>query len=74
MDSMDIMDIINDYSYNFVTINTSHTDSCNLWGFFFVSVYEIIKVELTIFCKVTAKYQNSDRDFYKKEIEIKLMF
>ena len=31
--------------------------------------HEITKVELTIYCKATEKYLNSDRDSYKKEIE-----
>ena len=31
--------------------------------------HEITKVELTIFCKATEKYLNSDRDCYKKELE-----
>ena len=31
--------------------------------------HEIIKVELSIFCKATEKYLNSDRDCYRKEIE-----
>ena len=31
--------------------------------------HEVTKVELTVYCKATEKYLNSDRDSYKKEIE-----